>query len=399
VTRCPECGARTRGALTCPACGVELGEPLSVLDLEDAELGIRAEDRYAAVPPGPRLIPRRVHDQSTGAPLLLLGALVAFFALGAWLDSTGSDEQSPTPTERPAPVLDRATGATLLLFGKEGVATLDVDERTTRPLPGAERLGVPAAAASTGGDVVVIDDTAAVRLPGSRRPPVTLGPAGDVFTSARPGHVWLVVSGPGGTSVAREINLTTPGVATAELTIEGSVLGVVSRGLVVELPSEALEVVAPDGAPPRRLGDSTIFVAAGGDVVASRPVECTAGTCDLLIDDVAAGRRRVYRVGGLATGGTELSASSPDGGRVVVLRSDGLETRGVLVDVRLATITPFRARPVRQNPSRAPALAWSPDGEWLFVATVRSGIDAVDADGQVYRIEAELPDFDAIVAR
>jgi hypothetical protein len=385
--------------MTCPACGVELGEPLSVVDLEDAELGIRSEDRYAAVPPGPRLIPRRVHDESTGAPLLLLGALVAFFALGAWLDSTGSEDEPATAAERPAPVLDRATGTTLLLIGKDGATTLDVDERTARPLPGGERLSAPAAAASTGGEVVVVDDDDAVRLPGPGRPPVTLGPAGDVFTSARPDHVWLVVTGAGGTSIAREVDLATPGDAAPELTIGGSVVGVVSRGLVVELPSGAIEVVAPDGAPPRRLGESTIFVAAGGDVVASRPVECAAGACDLLIDDVATGTRRVFQLGGLATGGTELAASSPDGRRVVVLRSDGLQTRGVLVDVRLATVTPFRARPVRQNPSRAPALAWSPDGEWLFLATVRTGIDAVDPDGRAYRVEAALPDFDAIVAR
>jgi hypothetical protein len=30
---------------------------------------------------------------------------------------------------------------------------------------------------------------------------------------------------------------------------------------------------------------------------------------------------------------------------------------------------------------------------------VRTGIDAVDPDGRAFRVEAELPDFDAIVAR
>src|SRR5438093_1451315 len=58
--RCRECGAEHAADVRgCPACDADAGEALPVVDLDDSELGIRTEDRYAYVPPGPPRVAAR----------------------------------------------------------------------------------------------------------------------------------------------------------------------------------------------------------------------------------------------------------------------------------------------------------------------------------------------------
>ncbi|MGQ0802870.1 MAG: zinc-ribbon domain-containing protein [Actinomycetota bacterium] len=365
--RCPECGARIRDeAVTCSACGADLGEPLTVLDLDDPEIGVRPEDRFAAIPPGPRIVPRRIHDDSSHAPLMLLGVLVAFFIVGAWLGSPSSSPPNTGTGRGPAPELDQSTGATLILLGSDGATRLAVDKGATRR-------------AAEGLDAVADAVSGRARL----------------VPSATDGRAWLVTRDPNGTSLAQEIDTGDGSPTSAPIQVDGSVSGAVASGLVVERASGALEVVEGDGRVTLTLPEGRLFLAATGNLLATRAAGCAGSECDVLVDNVATGTSRTLRLE-LGAGGTEIAGFSPDSHQLVVARSDGVQTRGVVVDVGLETVTTFQARAVRRE-SGGP-LAWSPDGAWLFLATERDGLDAVGTDGQNYRVASELPPFEAILS-
>src|SRR5256885_5445518 len=96
--RCRECGAEHAADVRgCPACDADAGEALPVVDLDDTELGIRTEDRYAYVPPGPQWIRRRVHDSSKRIPIAILVGLAVFFVIGGLLPRSASDPVGPPP--------------------------------------------------------------------------------------------------------------------------------------------------------------------------------------------------------------------------------------------------------------------------------------------------------------
>ncbi|MGH9030746.1 MAG: hypothetical protein ACRDZV_01350 [Acidimicrobiia bacterium] len=344
-------------------------EPLAVLDLDDPELGIRPEDRFAAIPPGPRLVPRRVHDESTRAPVLLLAALLALFVVGSWLGGIGSDEASRTAAG-PLPVLDQITGATLLLVADERATVIEV----------GRDAGIP------------VDDRAARALVRTR------STRSRVVPSVTAGRAWIVSGTTGGVSTAREIDIT-DGSTTAEMQLEGTVAGATDAGLVVERPSDLLEVVGPDGVTVLTLAPSGRVLGAAADSVAIRPGECGGGECTVTVTDVATGTQRELPAE-LAAQGTEFGSLSPDGRLLAIARSDGVDTRGILVDVELGTVTTFRARGVRRDALGPAALAWSPDGAWLFLASAPGGLDAVaTGDGTSYRVDAELPPLRAILNR
>lgn len=343
-------------------------EPLSVLDLDDPELGIRPEDRFATIPPGPRLIPRRVHDESTRAPVLLLAGLLVLFVVGSWLGGIGSDEP-PETRAGPVPVLDQTTGTTLLLVGEEGAAVIDVGRKAA----------------------ISVDDegTRAIARARSIR--------SRVVPSATAGRAWIVSGEPNGVSTAREIDIG-DGSTTAEVQVEGVVTGATEAGLVVERKSGPVEVVGADGTTIMMLAPSGRVVGAARNLVAVRP-ECEGRVCGVAVIDVATGARRELP-GELAASGTELGSLSPDGRLLAIVRSDGVDTHGVLVDVELGVVTPFQARGLRRAALGPAALAWSADDAWLFVATAPSGLDAVaTGDGTTYRVDAVLPPFTAILTR
>jgi hypothetical protein len=342
-----------------------------VLDLDAPELGIRPEDRFAAIPPGPRLIPRRHHDESSRAPFVLLAGLVAFFVIGAWLGGAGSDDDDgPDTRDAPASPLAQATGTRLVLLGGESVAVFDVDEAAVTPV---ETSGFDALASAIAAH------------------PVTVRPGS-------PGQIWVATAEQDGASSAHQLDLADGSPTAADVVVEGHVIGALSAAVVVERAGGGLDIVDGSGTTIRELGTGRAFLAAGGAVLATRSRDCTGAECEVVVDDFATGVTYRLRTGLGASGG-ELATVSPDGRRLAVVRSDGVETHGALVDLRLDTVIPFEARATLRRSTGAPTLAWSPDGSWLFVATTRGGLDAVASDGQTYRVEAELPPFAAIVTR
>jgi hypothetical protein len=294
--------------------------------------------------------------------------------------------------------LDRSTGTTLLLVDDERVTALDVDRRVTSPVSIEGLGGRVLDARRTESGVVVVGDEARLLPTSDRDTAVTLPPGERVLGSAADDRVWLVTSEPTGISLLREVDLAAAPRVTREVQVAGYVAGVVDQGLVVERPAGVLEIVDPDtGAVAHRVDEGTQFVATGDELLVTRPASC-ATSCEITIDDLATGRRQ--RAGVTLGGGAgEVAAFSPDQDHLVVLRSDGVETRGAVLDVRLGTVTRVRLRGLGRNATAAPVAAWSRDGRWLFVATAPAGIDAVDTDGRVYRLDAELGEFDALVTR
>jgi hypothetical protein len=350
----------------------EDAEPLAVLDLDDPEIGIRPEDRFAAIPPGPRLVPRRMHGESTRAPVVLLAGLLALFIIGSWLGGVGSDDEVDTePTA--TPVLDQITETKLLLVGDEGIAEIDVGRGAARP----------------------VDDGAsyAIRL---RR---HLEPRSRIIPSATAGRAWVVSRDTDGVSSTREIDLG-DGATTAKLSVEGRVVAAATDALVVERSAGLIEAVRFDGTTLPTVAPSGRVLGAAGTLVATRAVEgCADRNCGIVVTDIATGTTRDLPAP-LSAGGTEFGSMAPDGRLLAVLRSDGVETHGVLLHTELGTTTPFRARNVGRDTIGPTALSWSADGAWLLIATEFGGLDAVaTVDGTTYRVVADLPPFTAIVAR
>ena len=405
--RCRGCGAELADDVRgCPACDADAGESLPVVELADDELGIRTEDRYAYVPPGPKWIRRRVHDDSARIPIAILAGLVLFFLVGAWLQQSPRDRATP-PRDVAAdalPALRQPTRTSLLVLTPDGVQTLDVDRRQTRVAAPAEFPVGPVTAATTSGDhaVLVVDHRAYVVPLSLDGPAAGIGSAVEVFPSKRDRRVWLLTYPPDGSVLGREVDLT--GVETTAPAVLGgsaTVRAAAGDGLVIErLIADGTRALATwDPAQPA-LGPDTfrtgaLFVAAGRAVVASRDAACVARRCDLFLDDVVTGHGRVIG-NALGQGGVAAAAFSSDGRHLAVVESDGDRSQGTIIDTTTGSLTPFSAGPVAGT---HPALAWSRDGRWLFVATSSGRIDAVDARGHGYSVKTRRLDSAALVTR
>jgi hypothetical protein len=392
--RCRECGTELADDVRgCPACDADAGEALTALDLYDTDLGIRTEDRYAYVPPGPQWIRRRVHDSSKQLPIAILVALAVFFVLGAFLPRSGRDRAEPPRevTAQNLPGLHRTTGASLLLLASDGLHALDIDEQRVRTGSVAELPAGPITAATTSGDqTVVVVDHRAYTVPLSLDGPATsIGPAVEVYPSHLAGRVWLLTYPADGSVVARELSLdgveTTP---AAVLSGSATVRGAAGEGVVIDrLGADGTRSLATwnptrPGEPPATFRTDALFVAAGRNVVASRPSACSAQQCDLFLDDLASGQHRVI-ANALSGGGVAAAAFTDNGRRLAVVESDGTRSRGTIVDTSTGKVTRFVADPVAAS---RPALAWSRDRAWLFVATRTDTVDAVDRRGRAYAV-------------
>jgi hypothetical protein len=405
--RCRECGTELADDVRgCPACDADAGEALTALDLDDTELGMRTEDRYAYVPPGPQWIRRRVHDSSKQLPIAILVGLAVFFVLGALLQRSGRDRAEP-PREVKAqnlPGLHRTTGATLLLLAPDGLRTLDVDGQRVRTGAVAELPGGPITAATTSGDqTVVVVDHRAYAVPLSLEGPATgIGPAVEVYPSHRSGRVWLLTYPADGSVVARELGLdgveTTP---TAVLSGSATVRGAAGEGVVIDrLGADGTRSLATwdparPGEPPATFRTDALFVATGRNVVASRSSGCSDQQCDLFLDDPTSGQHRVIG-NALSGGGVAAAAFTDNGRRLAVVESDGARSRGTIVDTSTGKVTRFVADPVAAS---RPALAWSRNGAWLFVATNTDTVDAVDRRGRAYTVSVPAVKGAGVLAR
>jgi hypothetical protein len=405
--RCRECGTELADDVRgCPACDADAGEALTALDLDDTDLGIRTEDRYAYVPPGPQWIRRRVHDSSKQIPIAILAALLVFFVLGALLQRPGRDRAAPPRevTAQNLPGLHRTTGTSLLLLAPDGLHTLDVDGQRVGTGSVAELPAGPITAAATSGDqTVVVVDHRAYAVPLSLEGPATsIGPAVEVYPSHRAGRVWLLTYPADGSVVARELGLdgveTTP---AAVLSGSATVRGATGQGVVIDrLGADGTRSLATwnparTGEPPATFRTDALFVAAGRNVVASRPSGCSAQQCDLFLDDPTSGHHRVI-ANALSGGGVAAAAFTDNGRRLAVVESDGARSRGTIVDTSTGKVTRFVADPVAAS---RPALAWSRDGAWLFVATSTDTVDAVDLRGRAYAVPIPAVEGAGVLAR
>jgi hypothetical protein len=405
--RCRGCGTELADDVRgCPACDADAGDALPVVELEDDELGIRTEDRYAYVPPGPKWIPRRVHRDSARIPIAILAGLLLLFLVGAWLQQSPRDRatQSRDVTAGALTTLSKATRTSLLVLSPDGVNTLDVDRRQARSGAIAELpVGAVTAAATSGDHAVLVVDHRAYVVPLSLDGPAAgIGSAVEAFPSQRDGRVWLLTYPPDGSVTAREVDLagvetTPPAVLAGSATVRTAAAG----GLVIERliadGTRALATWDPErpAEAPVTFRTGALFVAAGRDVVASRDAACAARRCDLYLDDLATGRQRVIG-NALGRGGVAAAAFSDDGRRLAVVESDGERSQGTLIDTTSESLTPFVAEPVA---STHPSLAWSRDGRWLFVATGTGRVDAVDPAGHAYSVKSRRFDSAALVTR
>jgi hypothetical protein len=405
--RCRECGTELADDVRgCPACDADAGEALTALDLDDTDLGIRTEDRYAYVPPGPQWIRRRVHDSSKQLPIAILVALAVFFVLGALLPRSGRDRAEPPRevTAQNLPGLHRTTGASLLLLAPDGLHTLDVDGQRVRTGSVAELPAGPITAAAASGDqTVVVVDHRAYAVPLSLEGPATsIGPAVEVYPSHRAGRVWLLTYPADGSVVARELGLD--GVETtsaAVLSGSATVRGAAGEGVVIDrLGADGTRSLATwnparPGEPPATFRTDALFVAAGRNVVASRPSGCSAQQCDLFVDDLTSGQHGVIG-NALSGGGVAAAAFTDNGRRLAVVESDGARSRGTIVDTSTGKVTRFVADPVAAS---RPALAWSRDSAWLFVATSAHAVDAVDRRGRAYAVPIPAVEAAGVLTR
>jgi hypothetical protein len=403
--RCRGCGAELADDVRgCPACG-DAGESLPVVDLEEDELGIRTEDRYAYVPPGPKWIRRRVHDESSRIPIVIVAGLLLLFLVGAWLQQGSGDRAAPRPDVSAAtlPTLRQPTGVSLLVLTPDGPHTLDVDNHRVRKGGVAELPVGPVTSATTTGDhaVLVVDHRAYVVPLSLDRPAAGIGPAVEAFTSTRSGRVWLLTYPRDGTVATREVDLdgaeTTP---PAVLGGSATVRAAAGDGLVIERLSpdgtRALAMWDPAAAPanaPTTFRTNALFVAASRDVVASRDATCDARRCNLYLDDLATGGARVVS-NAVGRGGVGAAAVSTDGRFLAVVESDRDGLRGTFVNTTTGTLTPFVVGPVA---STHPAVTWSRDGRWLFVSTSTGRIEAVR--DRSYVIPTRRLDSAALIAR
>src|SRR5680860_1198460 len=109
--RCEVCGARLGDDGACPDCDLDL------LAVADVDAGIRREDRYVALPPGPRWVPRRVRRESSRAPIVIVGLAGVL----------GQGEPTRAVPATP-PLLEEPTGVTLLRAGPRGLERIDIDK-------------------------------------------------------------------------------------------------------------------------------------------------------------------------------------------------------------------------------------------------------------------------------
>ena len=347
--RCETCGGRLDDDGTCARCAAE------IVTIADAEMGVRREDRYVALPPGPRWVPRRIHHESSAAPLVVLAVVLGLLLLAVVLRPS---ERAPRRTVPVAAELAAPTGTKLLRVGPGGLEVIDVDRGRIRTLRGPnvpdervrELLTVP-------DGVVALTDPGAFLLTAERGH--ALGVADAVVPA--PDGFRLVDYVARGEIVVQGVE---PPVRT-----DGEVVAVVERGVVVQRTTTSgtrvLDLWTADG--PRRLATDATFVAATARWVVSRP-PCDDAPCRLLVHSGDGSVREIEA----GPPNPAAVAVSPGGDALALLS----QSEPVIVDLDFATTTLIDSG----QPFTSTAV-WSRDGRWLFAVTSDGGIDAIRRDG------------------
>lgn len=234
---------------------------------------------------------------------------------------------------------------------------------------------------------------------GSARPlPAALGKGGMTIPGPRPGQVWVTVSanaGVDGYSVLRLVAMN--GVRVGQSTLRLPAGGFLSvpdgQGYALVQKGGAVYDVRPAGA--RRVADGTL-VAAGPSawlISRCRSVSRSASRCVSTVIDPVTGSRHTLpdsALAGYPIPSWPPGVVSPDG-RLAALPSYGPGNHATVrfVDLRTGAEYSVIAALGRQG---WPALAWSPDSQWLFWITASGAVKAMDPQtGQVSGLGVTLP--------
>lgn len=375
-------------------------DDLPVVELEDAELGIRPEDRYAAIPPGPKLIRRRVHDESRRAPAYLLVALFMLVALAAWLGAGShhgatSSNGAGTAGEHATRLFRHLTNAQVVMRIRNALFVVDVDRgslvglapRNVPPQP-VDRLIV------TGRTLVAQVDGRAYAIRSAAAPAVDLGPAETVVAATEPERVWITAL-VGGQYLLRQVATDGTTIEIAQLQPTEGLAGVSTGGVVLSSsrPSR-VTLLAPRDGSRQRLGGTASFIASNAAAVVTTEIR---GRLDYLnVDDPAHGRHRSFRRGLVNASGRVLPdfssmSLSPDGSRLAFTNPSATGVTLALIDLHTGRIVSRQAIPVADTPT-----AWSRDSSWLFAGAPGGGLLAIDRRGTSALVDAPVDPFSLI---
>lgn len=378
----------------------ELGD-LPVLELEDAELGIRPEDRYAAIPPGPKLIRRRVHGESHRAPAYLLLGLFLLVALAAWLGNNSHHDATRTTGERTAGehairIFRHLTNAQVVVRSGSEQFVVDVDRGSVIPLQPrdlppqqpVDRL------VATGGTLVAQVNGRAYAIRGAEDPVVDLGPADSVVAATEAERVWIAGVFVG-SYLLREMATDGTTIATETLRPTEELVGVTAGAVVLSSnrPAQVTQLV-PRGGSRQRLGGTASFIASNANAVVT--AEIRGGFDYLNVDDTAHGRHASFRRGRADAARRVLpefsdGSLSPDGS---LLAANNVSPTGVtltLIDLHTGRTVSRQAIPIANAPT-----AWSRNSRWLFAGVPGSGLLAIDRQGTAALVDAPVVPFSLI---
>jgi hypothetical protein len=371
-------------------------DDLPVVELEDAELGIRSEDRYAAIPPGPKLIRRRVHDQSSRAPAYLLVALFMLVALAAWLgrgDHHGatSSDAAGTAGEQVIRVFRHLTNAQAVLRSGNALFVVDVDRGSIVPLQPRDLPAQSVDRLIATGRTLVVQVTGhayAVRGAALSAPAVDLGPAETVVAATEPERVWIAAL-VNGRYLLREVATDGTTIETAQLQPTEELAGATTGGVLLSSnrPSRVTQMLPRDGSR-RQLGGNAVFIASNANVVVT--AETRGGLDYLNVDDTARGRHSSFQRGRLLPDLSNVSLS-PDGSRLAFTNPSTAGVTLTIIDLHTEHVVSREATPVADAPT-----AWSPDSRWLFAGAPSGGLLAIDRQGTAAVVDAPVDPFSLI---
>jgi WD40-like Beta Propeller Repeat len=370
---------------------------------------------------GRRRVARPEHAQRTAIVSVVVAGLIGALVLvdlratdpagddTAAATSTTERRRSPRTTRTtaaaPPVTLPGATGLRVVLFNLVSIRVTDLDtgqQTTITEVPIGDAIPDLVAGVARGRGLVAVNQSQQVLyLPDLVANPtiVDLGEGHSVVASDRADRVWIVVGDPwtGESMAAREVDLSgrvTAGPITLPPGV--SIVGPVPGGLVVG-SRDGIFLVGRDGQA-RRIARGTPIGTFGTSVVHHA---CDANLrCDLHITEVATGeQRRVEGAGEIPGFDPRSTRVSPDGRFIAWLSfsNDSPEATLNLYDVT----TGRTLSPLEPGPGGGPiSMAWSPDGQWLFVSGISSGGSRralrVD-DGAVFELDLPLVDGAMVV--
>lgn len=378
----------------------ELGD-LPVVELEDAELGIRPEDRYAAIPPGPKLIRRRVHGESRRGPAYLLLGLFLLVALAAWLGNNSRHEATNatgegTAGEHVIRVFQHLTNAQVVVRSGSEEFVVDVDRGSVVPLrprdlspqQPVDRL------VATGGTLVAQVNGHAYAIRGAEDPVVDLGPADSVVAATEAERVWIAGVFVG-RYLLREVATDGTTIETAQLPPTDELVGVTTAGVVLSSnrPARVMQFIPGDGSR-RQLGGNASFIASNANAVVT--AETRGGFDYLNVEDTAHGPHASFRRGRADASGRGLPefsdvSLSPDGSLLAANNASPTGVTLTIIDLHTGRTVSRQAVPVANTPT-----AWSRDSRWLFAGAPGGGLLAIDRQGTAALVDAPVVPFSLI---